>query len=68
MRRPFDAIFCRNVMIYFDESTKETLQNRLADQLAPGGMLYFGHSERLAASVAPRFEYVGRTSFRKVAA
>ncbi|WP_267395661.1 MULTISPECIES: CheR family methyltransferase [unclassified Sphingomonas] len=68
MRRPFDAIFCRNVMIYFDEATKERLQARLADQLVPGGMLYIGHSERLAASVAPQFDCVGRTSFRKVAA
>ncbi|WP_267414755.1 protein-glutamate O-methyltransferase CheR [Sphingomonas sp. GC_Shp_4] len=68
MSHPFDAIFCRNVMIYFDEPTKERLQTRLADQLAVGGMLYIGHSERLAASIASRFECVGRTSFRKVAA
>ena len=61
----FDAIFCRNVMIYFDEPTKERLQTRLADQLAPGGFLYIGHSERLAASVATRFTCVGRTTFLK---
>jgi len=68
MRGQFDAIFCRNVMIYFDEPTKERLQTRLADRLAPGGFMYIGHSERLSASVAPRFACVGRTTFQKVAA
>ncbi|MBI0475347.1 protein-glutamate O-methyltransferase CheR [Sphingomonas sp. MA1305] len=68
MRGTFDAIFCRNVMIYFDEPTKERLQTRLADRLAPGGFLYIGHSERLSPSVAPRFTCVGRTTFQKVAA
>lgn len=68
MRGMFDAIFCRNVMIYFDEATKERLQSRLADRLAPGGFLYIGHSERLSASVAPRFACVGRTTFQKVSA
>ena len=68
IRGQFDAIFCRNVMIYFDQPTKERLQTRLADQLAPGGFLYIGHSERLSASVAPRFACVGRTTFQKVAA
>jgi chemotaxis protein methyltransferase CheR len=68
MRGSFDAIFCRNVMIYFDEPTKERLQTRLADCLVPGGFLYIGHSERLSASVAPRFTCVGRTAFQKVVA
>jgi chemotaxis protein methyltransferase CheR len=68
MRGRFDAIFCRNVMIYFDEPTKARLQARLAERLAPGGYLYIGHSERLAAEVAPGFRCVGRTIFRKVAA
>lgn len=67
MRGKFDAIFCRNVMIYFDEPTKERLQTRLADRLVPGGYMYIGHSERLSASVAPRFACVGRTTFQKVA-
>ena len=68
MRGSFDAIFCRNVMIYFDEPTKERLQTRLARCLVPGGFLYIGHSERLSASVAPGFTCVGRTAFQKVAA
>ena len=68
MRQKFDAIFCRNVMIYFDDPTKARLQARFADQLVPGGHLYIGHSERLAPDVAPRFTCLGRTIFRKVAA
>ncbi|KQM67414.1 chemotaxis protein CheR [Sphingomonas sp. Leaf17] len=68
MKQMFDVIFCRNVMIYFDEPTKATLQARLADQLAPGGHLYIGHSERLSPSVAPRFESIGRTMYRKLGA
>src|SRR5262249_25828753 len=43
----FDAIFCRNVMIYFDTPTKSTLVERFTQQLKPGGWLYIGHSESL---------------------
>jgi chemotaxis protein methyltransferase CheR len=46
-RNKFDAIFCRNVMIYFDRPTQEALVNRLAAHLAPGGYLYTGFSESL---------------------
>ena len=66
IRTRFDAIFCRNVMIYFDGPTKAKLQTRLADRLEPGGLLCIGHSERLDAAIADRFEIVGRTSFRKL--
>lgn len=68
MKGRFDTIFCRNVMIYFDEPTKARLQSRLADRLDIGGMLYIGHSERLVGGVEKRFECVGRTAYLKVSA
>ncbi|HVY70521.1 MAG TPA: protein-glutamate O-methyltransferase CheR [Verrucomicrobiae bacterium] len=44
----FHVIFCRNVMIYFDRPTQETLVSKLAGQLLPGGYLMVGHSESLS--------------------
>lgn len=65
MKKPFDVIFCRNVMIYFDQATKDDLVARFADQLVPGGHLYIGHSERVAGAAASRLELVGKTIYRK---
>jgi chemotaxis protein methyltransferase CheR len=61
---PFDAIFCRNVMIYFDVPTKVELIDRFIDKLKPGGWLYIGHSESLLGS-HPNLQLVGRTIYRR---
>lgn len=45
---PFDAIFCRNVMIYFDNKTQQHLLNRFSRLLKPGGLLFVGHSEHFS--------------------
>lgn len=63
-RGMFDAIFCRNVMIYFDGPTKTKLIERFAQQIRPGGWLYIGHSESLIGS-HPGLQSAGRTIYRR---
>jgi len=60
----FDAIFCRNVMIYFDGPTKAALVDRFTQQIKPGGWLYVGHSESLIGS-HPGLQHFGRTIYRR---
>lgn len=57
MRGPFDAIFCRNVMIYFGKSTQQQLIERFWELLRPGGYLFVGHSESLGG-LSHAFRYV----------
>lgn len=59
----FDAIFCRNVVIYFDEPTQERIWSRFAPILEPGGALYIGHSERVTGPAAAQFETTGLTTY-----
>jgi chemotaxis protein methyltransferase CheR len=64
MKGPFDIIFCRNVIIYFDKKTQQELFARYYEMLAPGGLLILGHSENLG-QYQQHFESVGCTIFRK---
>lgn len=65
MKGPFDVIFCRNVVIYFDKETQRKLFNRYADILAPGGYLFIGHSENLH-KVSDRFKSLGQTVYQRI--
>lgn len=64
MRGRFQAVFCRNVAIYFEEATQKTLWSRFVPVLCDGGMLYLGHSERVMGSAAAHFESDGITTYR----
>ena len=66
MRGPFDVIFCRNVVIYFDKSTQRVLFDRYAKLVPPGGHLILGHSESLH-NVTDKFELFEKTIYRRVA-
>ena len=63
-RGPFDVIFCRNVMIYFDGPTKAKLIQRYVQHIRPGGWLYIGHSESLIGA-HPGLQAAGRTIYRR---
>ncbi len=62
-RLKFDVIFCRNVMIYFDQPTKDALMRRFYDALVPGGYFMISHSENLSKD-SP-FTTVAPSTFQK---
>ncbi|MBS0372971.1 MAG: protein-glutamate O-methyltransferase CheR [Proteobacteria bacterium] len=64
-RGPFDVIFCRNVVIYFDKETQRTLFDRMAEVQRDGDHLFIGHSESLF-KVCERYQLIGKTIYRKV--
>lgn len=64
MRGQFNAIFCRNVVIYFEEETQAQLWSRFTPFLVPGGYLYIGHSERLCGPAVASFDNEGITTYR----
>lgn len=64
MSGPFDIIFCRNVVIYFNKDTQRELFDRYADYMANDGYLFVGHSESLH-KVTDRFKLIGKTIYHK---
>lgn len=60
-----DIIFCRNVVIYFDKPTQQTLMKKFHKQLKPGGYLFIGHSETLSG-LDVNFKAVASTVYRKL--
>lgn len=63
-RRPFQIIFCRNVMIYFDAETRDALVERFYNHMIDGGYLFIGHAESLNHT-GTRFKYVMPAIYRK---
>ncbi len=61
---PFDLIFCRNVLIYFDRETKAAVVEKLTQHLSPAGLLFLGHSETLH-SAAHSLRHVGPTAYAR---
>ena len=66
MKGQFDAIFCRNTVIYFEEDTQSRVWSRFEPLLKPGGRLYIGHSERLTGPAVSRFANDGLTTYKKL--
>ncbi|WP_416347570.1 protein-glutamate O-methyltransferase CheR [Acerihabitans sp. TG2] len=60
---PFDAIFCRNVMIYFDKETQERILRRFVPLLKPGGLMFAGHSENFS-QISQEFKLRGQTVYQ----
>ena len=65
MRGPLDAIFCRNVVIYFDKDTQRELFARIAPLQRPGDLLFLGHSESLF-KVCDSYALIGKTIHKRV--
>ena len=65
-KKQFHAIFCRNVMIYFDKKTVENLIKKFYKILLPGGYLFIGHSETINRAQNKDFEYIMPACYRKI--
>jgi chemotaxis protein methyltransferase CheR len=65
MRGPIDAIFCRNVIIYFDKDTQRELFARIAPLQSTDALLFLGHSENLF-KVSDAYDLIGKTIYRRV--
>ena len=63
-KNSFDIVFCRNVMIYFDNKVQETLINKIYNNLTSKGFLFIGHSESLV-NKQHSFKFVGPSIYRK---
>lgn len=66
MKKPFDAIFCRNVMIYFDKPTQRGILSRMRPLLKPDGLLFCGHSESFHQAT-DIFRSIGKSVYAPVA-
>ncbi len=63
VKKPYQVVFCRNVMIYFDTPTKAALVQRIYDALCPGGFLFIGHTESIPKPTP--FNYIMPSVYQK---
>lgn len=66
MKGPFDAIFCRNVLIYFDQPTRDKIVSRFMALLRPNGLLFLGTSEGISGRF-PQLDSIGPSAYRRIA-
>jgi len=64
-KKKFQIVFCRNVMIYFDQATKLDLAGRIGRYIVPGGYFLIGHSESLGRDMAD-YQYIRPALYRKI--
>ncbi|MFW5332643.1 CheR family methyltransferase [Hydrogenophaga sp. ZJX-1] len=64
-REPFDVVFCRNVMIYFDAATQRQVLERIHRVMKPGGMLFVGHAENFS-DARSLFTLHGKTVYERI--
>lgn len=64
-KKPFQIIFCRNVMIYFDQPTRDALVTRFHRSMEPDGYLFIGHSETLGRSQG-EYRYLQPAAYQKI--
>ena len=64
-REPFDVVFCRNVMIYFDAATQRQVLERIHRVMKPGGMLFVGHAENFS-DARNLFALRGKTVYERI--
>jgi chemotaxis protein methyltransferase CheR len=62
---PFDMVFCRNVMIYFDAATQRRVLSRIHDAMRPNGLMYVGHSENFT-DMKDLFRLRGKTIYERL--
>lgn len=65
LQGPYDIVFCRNIMIYFDYETQTRLLDRISKVLAPNGLFFAGHSENFSAQTTA-MKLIKNTVYRKV--
>ncbi len=65
MKGPMDAVFCRNVMIYFDQAVRERLVTEVRRLLRPGGLFCIGHAENLSAAASVGFVRIGPSAYQR---